>query len=188
MPELTPESISQPMPEPTTTAEPPPVLAGLSRRRVLRVAAVSGAGAALLVACGGDDASTDTSDAGGSTTTPEGSSSSADSGGDSGGDPGGDSGGGGALVATADVPVKGGVVLDDKKIVVTQPASGEFKAFTAVCTHQQCTVASVKANTITCPCHGSTYSALDGSVKGGPAPSPLREIPVTVKGDQVVKA
>jgi Rieske Fe-S protein len=86
------------------------------------------------------------------------------------------------------VPVKGGVVLDDKKIVVTQPASGEFKAFTAVCTHQSCTVASVKANTITCPCHGSTYSALDGSVQGGPAPSPLREIPVTVEGDQVVRS
>ena len=177
MPELTPESVSQPMPEPTAMTEPPPVLAGLSRRRVLRVAAVSGAGAALLVACGGGDASTDTSDpaAGGSTSTPEGSS-------------GGDPGGGGALVATADVPVKGGVVLDDKKIVVTQPASGEFKAFTAVCTHQQCTVSSVEANTITCPCHGSTYSALDGSVKGGPAPSALREIPVTVEGDQVVKS
>jgi Rieske Fe-S protein len=49
-------------------------------------------------------------------------------------------------------------------------------------------VASVKANTITCPCHGSTYSALDGSVQGGPAPSPLREIPVTVEGDQVVRS
>jgi Rieske Fe-S protein len=159
--------------------EPAPTSTELSRRRVLRVAAVSGAGA-LLVACGGGD-STDTSEpgAGGSASTPAGSSSSGD---DSGG------GGGGALVATADVPVKGGVVLDDKKIVVTQPASGEFKAFTAVCTHQQCTVAGVKANTITCPCHGSTYSALDGSVKGGPAPSPLREIPVTVEGDQVVKA
>jgi Rieske Fe-S protein len=172
MSELTTETTAQPMTEPT------PKLTELSRRRVLRVAAVSGAGA-LLVACGGGD-STDTSDqgAGGSASTTAGSSSSGD---DSGG-------GGGALVATADVPVKGGVVLDDKKIVVTQPASGEFKAFTAVCTHQQCTVAGVKANTITCPCHGSTYSALDGSVKGGPAPSPLREIPVTVEGDQVVKA
>lgn len=191
MPELTPEPTPQPMPgrtatSPTATSLPDPsTLTELSRRRVLRVAAVSGAGAALLVACGGDGASTDTSGpaAGGSTSSPAGTSaeSSDDSGEDSGG-------GGGGLVATADVPVKGGVVLDDKKIVVTQPASGEFKAFTAVCTHQQCTVASVKANTITCPCHGSTYSALDGSVKGGPAPSALREIPVTVEGDQVVKS
>ncbi|HTE74701.1 MAG TPA: Rieske (2Fe-2S) protein [Actinomycetes bacterium] len=172
MPELTPDTTSE-----TTLTE-------LSRRRVLRVAAVSGAGA-LLVACGGDDTATDSSDqgSGGSSSTPAGTSSSAaESDEDAGG------GGGGGLVATADVPVKGGVVLDDKKIVVTQPASGEFKAFTAVCTHQSCTVASVKANTITCPCHGSTYSALDGSVQGGPAPSPLREIAVTVEGDQVVRS
>ena len=190
MPELTPETTPQPMPEPTTTL---PTLTELSRRRVLRVAAVSGAGAALLVACGGDDASTDSSGqaAGGSTSTPAGTSSSAagsDDSDDSDDDSSGEASGGGGLVATADVPVKGGVVLDAQKIVVTQPASGDFKAFTAVCTHQACTVASVKANTITCPCHGSTYSALDGSVKGGPASSPLREIAVTVEGDRVVKA
>ena len=177
MPELTPDTTAQPSPDPTLTE--------ISRRRVLRVAAVSGAGAALVVACGGDDTSTDASDqgSGGSTSTPDDTSSSAaESTDDAGG------GGGGGLVATADVPVKGGVVLDDKKIVVTQPASGEFKAFTAVCTHQQCTVASVEGNTITCPCHGSTYSAVDGSVKGGPATNPLRAIPVAVEGDQVVKA
>jgi len=180
MPELTPQTTPEQMPEPA------PTLTELSRRRVLRVAAVSGAGA-LLVACGGGD-STDAAEpgAGGSASTPAGSSSAEES--DDSGDDAGDDSGGAALVATADVPVKGGVVLDDKKIVVTQPASGEFKAFTAVCTHQQCTVAGVKANTITCPCHGSTYSALDGSVQGGPAPSALREIKVTVEGDQVVKA
>jgi Rieske Fe-S protein len=168
MPELTPEPVA------TTRHD-------LSRRRVLQVVAVTGAGAALLAACGGDDASTNPGSSGSSSGPADNSSSAAESADDSGG-------GGGALVATADVPVKGGVVLDDKKIVVTQPASGEFKAFTAICTHQQCTVATVKANTITCPCHGSTYSALDGSVQGGPAPSALREIKVTVEGDQVVKA
>jgi Rieske Fe-S protein len=174
MPELTPETT----PESTPTE--------LSRRRVLRVAAVSGAGA-LLVACGGDDTSTDASDqASGDPTSTATSSSAAESTDGADDDSGG--GGGGGLVATTDVPVKGGVVLDDKKIVVTQPASGEFKAFTAVCTHQSCTVASVKANTITCPCHGSTYSALDGSVQGGPAPTALREIPVSVEGDQVVRS
>ena len=163
MPELTPE---------TAPASP---LTELTRRRVLRVAAVTGAGAAVLAACGGG--STDAGSGGSGSGSTASGGSSADSG-----------GGGGALVATADVPVKGGVVLDDKKIVVTQPAAGEFKAFTAICTHQQCTVASVKSNIITCPCHGSTYSALDGSVQGGPAPSALREIPVTVEGDQVVES
>jgi len=44
----------------------------------------------------------------------------------------------------------------------------------------------VKKNVISCPCHGSAFSAEDGSVENGPASRPLREIPVTVEGDQVV--
>ena len=78
-----------------------------------------------------------------------------------------------------------GVVLADKKVVVTQPAAGEFKAFSAVCTHQGCAVASVANGVIVCPCHNSQFSASDGSVKGGPAPAPLAAVAVTVSGDQV---
>jgi Rieske Fe-S protein len=80
------------------------------------------------------------------------------------------------------------VVLDSENVVVTQPSEGEFKAFTATCTHQQCTVASVKDGTISCPCHGSQYSAEDGSVQQGPASSPLKSIAVAVEGDQIVRA
>ena len=52
-------------------------------------------------------------------------------------------GGGGAssetagqeLISATDVPVGGGTVLPDEKIVVTQPREGDFKAFSAICTH-----------------------------------------------------
>jgi Rieske Fe-S protein len=85
-------------------------------------------------------------------------------------------------VPVADVPVGGGTVLAAQKVVVTQPEAGTFKAFSAVCTHQGCLVASVASGTITCPCHGSTFSAADGSVTGGPATSALAPASVTVSG------
>ena len=82
----------------------------------------------------------------------------------------------------------GGVILDGPKIVVTQPAAGDFKAFTAVCTHQSCLVTSVSDNVISCPCHGSRYSAEDGSVENGPAPAPLAAVSIKVEGDSIVQA
>src|SRR5258707_73783 len=56
-------------------------------------------------------------------------------------------------VKTTDIPVGGGKVFDREKIVVTQPTAGEFKAFSAVCTHQGCTVKKIANGIITCPCH-----------------------------------
>src|SRR5881394_3182865 len=47
-----------------------------------------------------------------------------------------------ALASTSDVPVGGGKILADKKIVLTQSKSGEFHGFSAVCTHAGCTVGS----------------------------------------------
>ena len=77
------------------------------------------------------------------------------------------------LGPVSDVPVGGGKVFQDAKIVVTQPTAGQYKGFTAVCTHAGCIVRTVENNTIDCPCHGSKYNATDGSVVGGPAPAPL---------------
>ncbi len=83
---------------------------------------------------------------------------------------------------TADVPVGGGVILADAKVVVTQPSAGDYKAFTAVCTHQGCTVTDVTSGRIHCNCHQSEFSITDGSVLAGPATSPLAAKSVTESG------
>ena len=89
------------------------------------------------------------------------------------------------LGATSAIPVGGGKVFPDQLVVVTQPTAGAFKAFTAVCTHMGCTVNQVNNGLIMCPCHGSEYSITDGSVKQGPAPTPLAAKPITIANDQI---
>jgi Rieske Fe-S protein len=92
------------------------------------------------------------------------------------------------LALTSDVPVGGGKILAGKKIVITQPRAGSFEAFTAVCTHQGCTVSSVSDGTINCPCHGSRFSVTNGSVVNGPAASPLASVSIKVQGTSIVRA
>lgn len=152
---------------------------GLDRRRLLSGAAVVGAAGVTLAACGSGDEGSSAQDSGGS-----------DGGGYGGSEDGGDGGsgggsGGGPTVPTSEVPVGGGRVLKQQKVVVTQPARGEFAAFTAVCTHQGCLVNSVEDGTISCPCHGSRFSAEDGSVTGGPAPQPLEPVQINVSGGEI---
>jgi Rieske Fe-S protein len=91
------------------------------------------------------------------------------------------------LASTADIPVGGGKVLTDKKIVITQPQAGSFHAFTAICTHQGCIVSTVSGGTINCPCHGSKYSSVNGSVVNGPAPLPLAAVSIKVQGTSIVQ-
>ena len=91
----------------------------------------------------------------------------------------------GALAATSQVPDGGGKIIDGKNIVITQPRSGSFRAFTAICTHEGCIVSSVSNGTINCPCHGSKFSIKDGSVVHGPAPSPLAAIAIKVEGTSI---
>lgn len=96
---------------------------------------------------------------------------------------------GGAVIAKlADVPVGGGLVIPTERIVLTQPAAGEVHAFSSICPHQGCQVDGVSDNTITCPCHFSVFSAQDGAVINGPAPTGLEAIPVGVQGDDIVLA
>ena len=92
------------------------------------------------------------------------------------------------LARTADIPLGGGKILADKKIVITEPQAGSFKAFTAVCTHQGCIVDTVSGGTINCPCHGSKFSIVNGSVVNGPATSPLAPIGIEVQGTSIVQA
>jgi Rieske Fe-S protein len=93
-----------------------------------------------------------------------------------------------ALASTSDVPVGGGKILADKKIVITQPQSGAFHAFSAVCTHAGCTVGSVSGGTINCPCHGSRFNITDGAVVNGPAASPLPPVSIKVQGTAIIQA
>jgi nitrite reductase/ring-hydroxylating ferredoxin subunit len=92
---------------------------------------------------------------------------------------------GGALAATSDIPVGGGKIFDTQLTVVTQPTAGEFKAFSAVCTHMGCTVNQIADGRIDCPCHGSEYSITDGAVLAGPAPRPLPAKTIKITGDSI---
>ncbi|MCA2222321.1 Rieske (2Fe-2S) protein [Nonomuraea aurantiaca] len=93
-----------------------------------------------------------------------------------------------ALAETGDIPSGGGKVFESQKVVVTQPTEGEFKAFTAICTHQGCTVDEVADGTINCPCHGSKFKISDGSVAGGPASKPLAEKKIKVSDGKITLA
>jgi Rieske Fe-S protein len=150
-------------------------------RRAVLAGTVGAGAAAVLTACGGGGSDSGSNSGSGSgdqaqnptaTSAPGGSSAPAANG----------------LAKTSDIPVGGGKIFDAQKVVVTQPAAGQFKAFSAICTHMGCTVGSISGGLIKCPCHGSEYSIQDGSVKGGPAPKALPAKQVTVTGDQIIVA
>ncbi|OSP24608.1 Rieske (2Fe-2S) protein, partial [Streptomyces sp. 13-12-16] len=105
-----------------------------------------------------------------------------------GGSGGGENAGADPLASTADIPEGGGKVFADRKVVVTQPTAGEFKAFSATCTHQGCAVKSIADGVINCPCHNSNFSITDGSVQSGPATKPLPAVEITVSGDSITLA
>ena len=152
-------------------------MTAINRRRALSGSAAVAVGVPLLAACGDDS---------GSTATDPGSTS-------GGGDPSsseepGSSGGGAALASTSDVPVGGCFVVAGAKVVLTQPTEGDFKAFSAVCTHQGCIVESSSDGEIPCPCHGSRFSLDDGSPQSGPASSALAPVEITVDGDSITQA
>ncbi|MBZ5739999.1 Rieske (2Fe-2S) protein [Nocardioides mangrovi] len=132
---------------------------GMTRRTTLTGAAALGVGVPLLAACGSSDGSTATEP---DTTAGE------------------------TLGPSSDIPVGGGTIYADQKIVVTQPTEGDFKGFSAVCTHQSCLVSTVSDGTINCTCHGSKFSIDDGSVVNGPATSALAAVDVSVDGSSVV--
>ncbi|WP_031016326.1 Rieske (2Fe-2S) protein [Streptomyces sp. NRRL S-1314] len=156
---------------------------GPARRTVVAAAGAAGLTVALT-ACGGsdDDASAAPSQSGGAADDTA-------NGGGTGGSSGGDAAGGGTqLASTADIPEGGGKVFADQKVVVVQPSAGEFKAYSATCTHQGCAVKSVSDGLINCPCHNSNFSVADGSVSSGPATKPLPEVRITVDGDSITLA
>ena len=85
---------------------------------------------------------------------------------------------------TSDIAVGSGTIFAAGQAVITQPTAGAFKAFSSICTHAACPVATV-TDTINCNCHGSKFSIKDGSVVNGPAVQPLPARTVTVQGDSL---
>ena len=58
--------------------------------------------------------------------------------------------------------------------------AGQWRAFSAICTHAGCTV-DYTGSSIYCPCHSGSFSPSNGSVQGGPPPSPLPEYGVLIQ-------
>jgi Rieske Fe-S protein len=136
-----------------------------TRRAVL--AGAAGVTAATVLAACGDDETPATNPTGNSTGNPIGNAAA-------------------ALATKADIPVGGGKIFKEGGgVVVTQPAAGEFKAFSSVCTHQNCAVSEVTNGNIVCKCHNSTFSVKDGSVTNGPATKPLPEKTLKIDGDNI---
>jgi Rieske Fe-S protein len=156
-----------------------PSVPASSRRTVL--ACAGAACAAVLAGC--SRYNSNNGGIAGSQPAPDSSSAAAPAGSGSGA-----AAGAAALASTSDIPVGGGKILTDKKIVITQPQSGAFQGFSAVCTHAGCTVGSVTGGTINCPCHGSRFSITNGSVITGPATSPLPPVDIKVQGTSIVQA
>jgi Rieske Fe-S protein len=163
-----------------------------SRRTLLRCAGLVGAGGAavLLTACSTAAVPYDADDAGQApgpdlaiTSSPSpitagqaGAAASPTMGGAS----------GTLLGQAADIPVGGGKIFTDAKVVVTQPTKGVFKGFSAVCTHVGCLCNHVADGTIDCPCHGSKFAISTGAVVAGPAPRPLPAAPITVTDGKIL--
>jgi Rieske Fe-S protein len=98
--------------------------------------------------------------------------------------------GGPAIASTSEVAPGSALKFKDSgnPAFLVHLDSGNFVAYSAICTHQGCTVA-YQGGQLACPCHGSVFDpANGGAVVTGPATTPLPEIPVKVQGGEVVKA
>ncbi|WP_234971452.1 QcrA and Rieske domain-containing protein [Jatrophihabitans endophyticus] len=166
-------------------------------RRTLLVAGAATAGAAALAACSGgsDGAATDdtaeaqTPTAGASTaSTPARRSESSDATTSSSAPSTSSAAAAASLATLADITVGESVAVklpNGKPGVVTRTSQTAAVCFSAVCTHQGCTV-KPDGKQFTCPCHNSTFDAATGKVLGGPAPSALPKVTVKVVGGEVV--
>jgi len=168
----------------------------ISRERFIRLGTALGVGAACasLVACGG-----------GASSSGGGNSGAGDSGGGDygGGNSGGGSDGGSKKSSGGEAKAGGTAIASESEVapgsafkfkdsgnpaVLVHLDNGDFVAYSAVCTHQGCTVA-YQGGELACPCHGSVYDPAHGAaVVAGPAPRPLPEVPVKVEGGEVVRA
>jgi Rieske Fe-S protein len=87
-----------------------------------------------------------------------------------------------------DFPLNSGKVVrfGQRPAIVVRMAGGQFRAFSAVCTHLGCTVQYRNdLELVWCPCHNGRFD-LNGRNVAGPPPRPLEAFEVAVHGDEVV--
>ncbi|MEN9872672.1 MAG: hypothetical protein RL450_607 [Actinomycetota bacterium] len=70
-------------------------------------------------------------------------------------------------------------------ILVTQPKAGDFRGFSATCTHSGCIVQGVQDGEIACGCHGARFDQESGAVLAGPARTALGRITIELRGDEL---
>ncbi|MEW6637367.1 MAG: Rieske (2Fe-2S) protein [Actinomycetota bacterium] len=159
----------------------------ISRKSFMRLGAVLGvgaAGASILTACGegsgaaggGSDGRTGGSGGAGTTAAAE--------------PPEAQTQAGGAIARVSEVDPGSAVKFQDggQPAVLVHLEDGDFVAYSAVCTHQQCTV-DYRDGQLACPCHGSVFDpANGGAVVNPPAQRPLPEIPVEIRDGEVYRA
>jgi cytochrome b6-f complex iron-sulfur subunit len=167
----------------------------ISRGRFIRLGTALGVGAAsasVLAACGG---ATESGGGGGSGNGSGGGGNGGNAGGGDEQAAGGGSKkpkapGGKAIADTSEVAPGSAVAFKDSgsPAVLVHLDSGDFVAYSAVCTHQGCTV-DYQNGQLACPCHGSVFDpANSAEVVAGPATRPLPKIPVKVSGGEVFMA
>lgn len=162
--------------DPSAATDPAPAAeAGptLSRRALLAAGAATGA-AGVLVLAGCSKGSSGATGAAGASASGSGGAGAGGSAGT-------------VLAKVSQVPVGNALsaTMDGEPVLISQPTAGTIVTFSAICTHQGCTVAPA-GKQFHCPCHGSVYDAATGAVIEGPAPAPLKKIATHVADGEVI--
>jgi Rieske Fe-S protein len=84
-------------------------------------------------------------------------------------------------------PSSGKIIkFGSRPVLLVRSSETEWKAFSATCTHLDCTVQfQPSSRQIWCACHNGFYD-LNGKVVSGPPPRPLEEFQVNVRGEEVI--
>jgi len=78
------------------------------------------------------------------------------------------------------------VKFGTKPVILLRTANDQLRAFSATCTHLDCTVQYKKElGLIWCACHNGKYD-LNGRNVSGPPPRPLSEYRVVLQGDEIL--
>jgi len=80
------------------------------------------------------------------------------------------------------------VKFGSRPVLLVRVSETEWRAFSALCTHLDCTVQyQEQRRQIWCACHNGFYD-LNGRVVSGPPPRPLESYEARVRGEEVVIA